>query len=88
MLTQPYTDVEESADSFSTKMSNSYIPSAHVKFLEASGARVVPVNYRLRTPLLNKLLGQLNGVYIPGDNIDILDNEKYIDTVTNIITFA
>jgi hypothetical protein len=69
-------------------MSDSYIPDGHVKFLEAAGARVVPINYRLRLSALNKILGQINGIYIPGDSTDNLSNAKYMDTVSNIIAFA
>lgn len=62
-------------------MTGTYISTATVKFLEAAGARVIPLNYRLRQHNLYKLLSQVNGVYIPGDNVINLANAKYLDTI-------
>jgi hypothetical protein len=47
ILTQPYTSVNEPANTQNSSLSGTYIPSSHVKFLESAGARVVPINYRL-----------------------------------------
>lgn len=69
-------------------MLNSYIPASHVKFLEAAGARVVPVSYRLGKDKLFKTISQLNGLYIPGDTYANLDNLKYMYTVKTILTWA
>jgi hypothetical protein len=65
-----------------------YIPASHVKFLEAAGARVVPVSFRLRDTVLVKLLAQLNGIYIPGDNIENLESPKYMASVLTIMEYA
>ena len=46
----------------------SYIPRAHVQFLEQAGIRVVPIDYRLSTEERFALYDQLNGVYMPGDS--------------------
>lgn len=62
-----------------------YISATHVKFLEAAGARIVPVSFRLRDSSLKKLLAQLNGIYIPGDSIENLKSPKYMDSVMKII---
>ena len=48
----------------------------------------MPVNYRLKTSALKKLLGQINGIYIPGDTEYILFNEKYMATIASILDFA
>ena len=45
-----------------------YIDASHVKFLEAAGARVVPVDFTLGKQELKDALEQLNGLYIPGDS--------------------
>jgi len=45
-----------------------YVESSHIKYLEAAGARVVPIDFTLEEEKLKRLLKQLNGVYIPGDN--------------------
>ena len=72
----------------SNDMSNTYIMSSHVKFLEQSGARIIPVNYRLKPSTMEKLLGKINGLYIPGDSPNILTNHKYMDTISNILEWA
>lgn len=69
-------------------MHNSYFAASHVKFLEAAGARTVPVNYRKGKDALIKQLQQLNGLYIPGDTYINLDNPKYMDTVRIILEWA
>jgi gamma-glutamyl hydrolase len=89
VLTQPYLITDESKEfSSDTKMKNSYIPSSHIKFLEAAGARVVPVSYRYSYKKLKSTLKQLNGIYIPGDTNVILKNAKYMDTVSKILELA
>jgi hypothetical protein len=81
-LVQPLEDYpEEDIQYYSEDMEGTYITTATVKFLEAAGARVVPLNYRLRNMQLTKQLKQLNGVYIPGDRIENLSNPKYLDTI-------
>lgn len=55
ILTQPYASVKEKASVGSDKLGG-YIPTAHVRFLEAAGARVVPINYRMKSSDINKLL--------------------------------
>ena len=59
VLVQPYTHAKESSELSLDKNNffGTYLPVAHVKFLEAAGARVVPVNYRVNKATLRKLLG-------------------------------
>jgi len=45
--------------------------------LQAAGARVVPIDFRLPKRQLIKELGQLNGVYIPGDTKASLKSAEY-----------
>ena len=59
-----------------------------MKFLESAGARVVPVNYRLKPSQLQKVLSQLNGLYIPGDDSNILANDKYMAAIALILDWA
>jgi gamma-glutamyl hydrolase len=61
---------------------------SHVKYLEAAGARVVPISYRLDKNGLINLLQQVNGIYIPGDHPDVLKNERYLNTVREILFWA
>ena len=61
---------------------------SHVKYLESAGARVVPISYRLDKNGLYNILSQVNGVYIPGDHPDILNNERYLASVKEVLLFA
>jgi gamma-glutamyl-gamma-aminobutyrate hydrolase PuuD len=71
VLSQPLTTAMK--DSQKGK-SYGYIDSSHVQFLETGGAQVVPIDYRLDTNQMKKLLDNLNGVYIPGDNANVNDD--------------
>ena len=66
-------DSENRKDKYYTK----YFESSHADFLQAGGARVVPIDYQMSTRQLSKLLSQLNGVYIPGDTKQSYLNEEY-----------
>lgn len=44
-----------------------FIEASHVQFLESAGARVVPIDFTMKGEQLNRVLRNLNGVYIPGD---------------------
>lgn len=46
----------------------SYIPRAHVQYLEQSGIVVVPIHYtKSETEILDELQ-KVNGIYVPGDS--------------------
>jgi hypothetical protein len=49
-------------------MVDTFVTVPTVRFLEAAGARIVPINYRLRKTDLIKVLSSVNGVYIHGDD--------------------
>lgn len=51
-----------------------YFPSSYVKFLEAAGAQVVPVQWDTPFDQLDDLLGHLNGILLPGGNIRVGNN--------------
>ena len=53
---------------------NTFFESSHADFLQAGGARVVPIDYRLSDKELMDLLAKLNGLYIPGDTKDCFDD--------------
>ena len=55
----------------------SYVPKAHVQFLEQAGVRVVPIDYRLDLEERRDLLDKLNGVYLPGDSHNVVTDEAY-----------
>lgn len=45
-----------------------FVEASHIKYLEAAGARIVPIDFTLDEEKLKRTLKQLNGVYIPGDS--------------------
>ena len=65
-----------------------YIDASHVEFLETGGARVVPIDWRLNAQRMNKALDNLNGVYIPGDSSEVIDNKYYIGAVDKILQYS
>ena len=68
--------------------SSSFIESSHVDFLQAAGARVIPVDYRMDIVSLEKLLGQLNGFYIPGDTKLSFEDPDFTNTVNTVMKWA
>ena len=54
---------------YMTKVS-SYIPQSYVKWIEMSGARVVPLQYDLPKPILAGFLNQLSGIVWMGGGIE------------------
>ncbi|XP_028414897.1 gamma-glutamyl hydrolase-like [Dendronephthya gigantea] len=49
-----------------------YIPASYVKFLEASGARVVPIFNNLTEDETKKLFYSINGAVFPGGKVNML----------------
>eukprot|EP00112_Aurelia_sp_Birch-Aquarium-sp1_P013130 Seg2778.1 transcript_id=Seg2778.1/GoldUCD/mRNA.D3Y31 product="Gamma-glutamyl hydrolase" protein_id=Seg2778.1/GoldUCD/D3Y31 len=54
----------------------SFIPASYVKWIEASGARVLPIKENLTPTKLTELLDSINGVVFPG-GISSLSSSKY-----------
>lgn len=61
----------ESLEGTATSAHTSCFQSLYVKWLEAAGARVVPVPYDLPVTTFDKLLGSLNGALITGGGTDL-----------------
>ena len=59
-------------------MGNSFINADYVKWLEASGARVVPIPFDESNELIVKRLDSVNGVVFPGGG-DILNGTRYFE---------
>ncbi|EDO44920.1 predicted protein [Nematostella vectensis] len=53
------------------KHGKSYIASSYIKYLEAAGARVVPIRNDLTKSELTKLFYSINGVLFPGGDSDL-----------------
>ena len=50
----------------------SYISAAYIKYLEMSGARVVPIFTNITEKELHLLFGKINGVLFPGGDVDLM----------------
>ena len=53
-----------------TSYFTSYLPTSYVKWLEQSGAKVVPIKYNLPFHEIKTILKQVNGILFPGGAID------------------
>ena len=65
----------------------SYIPKAHVQFLEQSGIRVVPISYLDSREDIISMLGQINGICCPGDSIKAIVNKQYQKSFSTILKY-
>jgi gamma-glutamyl hydrolase len=63
IVTQPYNKTHD------------YIMSAYVKFVELSGARVVPIDWRQSKAELESLIPKLNGILFPGGDTYIVNED-------------
>jgi peptidase E len=67
---------KDSKDSYSHENDEvSYIPKAHVQFLEQSGAVVVPITYTKSRVEIEDELRKVNGIYIAGDSERSIENQ-------------
>ena len=67
---------------------NSYIPKAHVKFLEQAGITVVPVSYQSTPEELDEMMNKLSGLYIPGDSQKTLTDIEYKKTFYHVLKYV
>jgi len=56
----------------------SFFESSHADFLQAAGARVVPIDYTMDSAKLQRELAQISGVYIPGDTKLSFEDDQYL----------
>ena len=70
-------------DKFSPN-SYSYFGAAYVKFLEASGNRVVPILYDYDEATLRKLFESVNGLLFPGGDASLWVDEKTMTGYSNL----
>ena len=67
-----------------SRRAKSFLQAAYVRWIENSGARVVPIQYTSTKPILFSYLAQLNGVIICGDispvNYATLPKDTKIET--------
>ena len=56
-------------------LGKSYIDAAYVKYLESSGARVVPIKTSLSEDEVVKIFKSINGVLFPGGDVSVTDSD-------------
>ena len=66
----------------------SYIPKAHVSFLEQSGIVVVPISFLDSDEEIISMLGEVNGVYIAGDSHKAVANRKFQKAFSTILKYV
>jgi hypothetical protein len=77
VLTEPLRGSLHQDDHRIAAAANEYIPTAHVKFLEQAGIKVIPVSFTKTETQLTQLLDNLNGIYIHGDSLKSLQNTQF-----------
>ncbi len=72
------------------KTATSYIPASYVKWLESSGARVVPVPYDLPLADLQTLLRSISGLLLPGGYGEptVNPDTPYMATLRHVLAYA
>ena len=83
VLTLPISNWLGENVSLKSRRAKSYLPSAYVKWIENSGARVVPIQYNATKPILLSYLNQLDGAIICGEvpavNYGMLPDDVKVD---------
>ena len=57
------------------KLGTSYIDAAYVKYIESSGARVVPIKTSLNEEEVINIFKSVNGVLFPGGDVSVTDSD-------------
>jgi gamma-glutamyl hydrolase len=55
-----------------------YIAASYIKWLEAGGARSIPIPYDASPALLDDIYGQINGLFLPGGSCDMPPGVPYL----------
>eukprot|EP00455_Lapot_gusevi_P039032 TRINITY_DN4373_c0_g1_i12.p1 TRINITY_DN4373_c0_g1~~TRINITY_DN4373_c0_g1_i12.p1 ORF type:complete len:341 (-),score=132.40 TRINITY_DN4373_c0_g1_i12:100-1122(-) len=58
-----------------------YFPASYPKFIEAAGARVVPIFYDMTTTEVKSVLDNVNGVLFTGGDASLTDTSTFFKTV-------
>lgn len=73
VFTQPSSSTEGNC-----KGSCMYLAASYVKYLEAAGARIVPINYSASKAELDTIFESVNGVFFPGGGSVFPSSAQYI----------
>eukprot|EP01105_Mastigella_eilhardi_P010367 TRINITY_DN2415_c0_g1_i1.p1 TRINITY_DN2415_c0_g1~~TRINITY_DN2415_c0_g1_i1.p1 ORF type:complete len:322 (+),score=77.17 TRINITY_DN2415_c0_g1_i1:25-990(+) len=78
--------ITEPSPSAVRKYGAEFIAASYVKFVEAGGARVVPVRYSTPSADLKTLMGQLNGLLLPGGGVDFNTETVYVNALQTLFS--
>jgi len=78
----------DSSEVYEIEEDLSYIPKAHVQFLEQSGIIVVPISYLDADEDIINMLDEVNGIYVPGDSHKAVANRKYQMAFSTILKYV
>lgn len=85
VLTQEVSRVFEAMYS---KQYNSFVPASYVKWIEAGGARVVPIWLGKNRAYYAGIMSKLNGVLLPGGSVSRNEKGGYADAALFILDIA
>jgi gamma-glutamyl-gamma-aminobutyrate hydrolase PuuD len=74
ILTQP-----TCKDYHPTKLGYSFLTASYVKFIEMSGARVVPIPFNAPKEALLRIFNSVNGILFTGGMLDLHNGTDYFD---------
>ena len=66
----------------------SYIAASYVKFIEMSGAQVIPIYAFSETSEILDTLSKINGVLFPGGGMELNIKEKWTKNADTILKYA
>lgn len=67
---------------------DTYIAASYVKWVESGGARVVPIWTGRSKDYYKKLMMKINGVLLPGGNVDKNEKDGYAEAAEHIVEIA
>lgn len=76
------------AEPTKAKGATSYIAASYVKWIESSGARVVPIQYDLSEAELTSLVAGLNGVLFPGGAVRVAPGNPYFEVTKSVFNLG
>lgn len=66
----------------------SYIAASYVKFVEAGGARAVPIDFDIAHDDLLELLSHLSGVLLTGGGADLDPHKRVSHSIVTIVDYV
>lgn len=81
-------EISTTIDSMYPGQYDDFIPASYVKWVESSGARVVPIWTGKEKDYYKNLMSKINGVLLPGGNVDKNKEGGYAEAAEHIVDIA